>query len=358
MHVVVDAVAVRAGSAAIVVGHLLRGWRDLDGGDRITVLAGREGPHFELPDGVGSIVLRSPLGGPAGDVWLRSVGVRRAAARLGADAVLSGVPASGLLGTRAPRGIILYDLRHDLRPDQFSRRTRVARRVSWSWSMRRADGIYTISERTLGDLRRLHPRFATRGVAAQLGADHVDAWPRIDRSHPTYALAFGHFANKNVDAVLDAWAEFRATRATPPMMTLRLVGLGLADRAPAAERARALGIAAHVELMPWLDDAEFERCFAGARMVVFPSDFEGFGLPAVEAQRLSIPLVISSDPALREVTGGHAVVAHSTRAEDLAAAMAAALEMTPAQIEAGRRHTDTLTWGRTARTIRESLLTK
>ena len=125
-----------------------------------------------------------------------------------------------------------------------------------------------------------------------------------------YALAFGHFGNKNADAVIAGWAEF-CHRATPSWV-LRLVGMGSADRAAAAEQVERLGIADRVELMPWLDDDAFQACFAGAGLVIFPSDFEGFGLPAVEAMRLGIPLVVSDDPALAEVTGGHAVTARTT----------------------------------------------
>ena len=127
--------------------------------------------------------------------------------------MLAAVPASGLVGYAGlRRGLILYDLRHELRPHQFSGRTRLSRRVSWGWTMSRADGIYTISERTLSDLRDRHPRLGRHGVAAQLGADHVDAWPAVAPARaPTaapYALAFGHFANKNADAVLEGWARF------------------------------------------------------------------------------------------------------------------------------------------------------
>jgi glycosyltransferase involved in cell wall biosynthesis len=353
VHIVVDAVAVRSGSSAIVLEHLLGAWRSLAADDRITVLTGSDGPGFPLPDGVDVHRLSSRLPGPAAGLWLRSVAVRRAAARLGADAVLSGVPASGLVGTGSPRGIILYDLRHELRPHQFSRGTRIARRVSWWWSMRQADGIYTISERTLHDLQARHPRLATKARAAVLGADHVDAWPTAVRAEPPYALAFGHFANKNADAVVEGWARFCATDDT---WRLRLVGMGSADRASATELVRRLGVEDRVELMPWLDDDEFQACFAAAGLVVFPSDFEGYGLPAVEAMRLGIPVVVSDDEALAEVTGGHAVVAASTSAADLAAAIAAALRLTGEHLEAGRAHTDTLTWRRTAQVVRDSLL--
>jgi glycosyltransferase involved in cell wall biosynthesis len=353
MHLVIDAVVVSRGSSAVVIEHLLRGWREEAPADRLTLVCGPDGAAFDVPEGVTVESLRAPALGPLSGLWLRSFGVRRAAKALQADAVLSGVPASGLLGTSCVRGLILYDLRHELRPEQFSRLTRLARNISWRWSMSHVDGIYTISERTLDDLRALHPRLATRGVAAPLGSDHAALWRTTEPDVGPYALAFGHFANKNVTAVLEGWATFCRTH---PAWRLRLVGMGAADRAAAAALVESLGVSAQVELMPWLDDDAFAACFAGAALVVFPSDFEGFGLPAVEALRLGIPVVISSDTALREVTGGHASVARSVGADDLRAAMEDAIARTPDQREAGRRHAAGQTWSRTARTIRDSLI--
>ena len=352
MHLVIDAVAVGPGSSAIVVGGVLRAWHATWPDDRLTVLSAPGGPAFDVPEGVAVEVLDGPpLGGLSG-LWRRSFGVRRAARSLRPDAVLSGVPASGLLGTGCARGLILYDLRHELRPEQFSRATRLARNISWRWSMSHVDGIYTISERTLDDLRKLHPRLARRGRAAVLGSDHALSW-RAEASRAPYAIAFGHFANKNVTAVIEGWAVFAKDH---PEWRLRLVGMGAADRASATALVERLGASGQVELMPWLDDDAFASCFAGAGLVVFPSDFEGFGLPAAEALRLGIPVVVSADPALLEVTGGHAAVAQSTSAGDLRAAMEQALAMTLEQLDAGRRHADGYTWAGTARTIRESLL--
>jgi glycosyltransferase involved in cell wall biosynthesis len=361
MHLVVDAVVVRSGSSAIVIEHLLRGWTEAAPDDRVTVLCDEAGPAFAVPDDYPVVTVRAPFGGPVGAAWLRSFGVRRAARALRPEAVLAAVPATGLVGYGADSGrraLILYDLRHELRPHQFPGRTRLARRVSWTWTMSRADGIYTISERTLTDLQDRHPRLATQGVAAQLGADHVDSWPALTTRTATdpeapYALAFGHFANKNADAVLEGWARFCATDGR---WRLRLVGMSEADRAAAAERVAALGIADRVELMPWLDDDAFQDYFVGAGLVIFPSDFEGFGLPAIEAMRLGIPVVVSDDPALAEVTGGHAAVARSAAPDDLAAAITAALALTPEQLEAGRRFTHGFSWRRTASVVRSSLL--
>lgn len=369
MHLVVDAVVVRSGSSAIVIEHLLRGWREAAPGDRVTVLCDEAGPAFAVPDEYPVVTVRAPVGGPAGAAWLRSFGVRRAARALLPDAVLAAVPATGLVGYgdgAVRRGLILYDLRHELRPHQFSRKTRISRRASWGWTMSRADGIYTISERTLADLQARHPRLARQGVAAQLGADHVDTWPAVAaRVEPTpaepveappYALAFGHFANKNADAVLEGWARFCRTTGSGPAWRLRLVGMGSVDRAAAAEKVAELGVADRVELMPWLDDDAFQDVFARAGLVIFPSDFEGFGLPAIEAMRLGIPVVVSDDPALAEVTGGHAAVAASTAPGDLAAAITEALGYSREQLEAGRRFTDAFAWRRTAGVVRASLL--
>ncbi|HWU21293.1 MAG TPA: glycosyltransferase [Nocardioides sp.] len=353
MHLVVDAVAVRSGSAGIVVEHLLDGWTQLPHDDRITVLAGPEGLAFTPPADATVVTLDTGLPGAAGKAWLRSGAVRRAARRLRADAVLEGVPAAGLAGARVPRGVILYDLRHELRPHQFSRATRVARRVSWAWSMERADAIFTISERTRSDLADLHPRWAGRASAAVLGSDHAERWPQPapDPAAP-YALAFGHFANKNADAVVEGWARFCES---DDRWRLRLVGMGAADRAAATAEVERLGLSHRITLMPWLDDAEFARCFVDAGLVIFPSDFEGFGLPAAEALRLGIPTVISEDPALLEVTGGHAVVAAGVSPEALAEAYHTAIATTPEQRRAGREFAEAFTWRRTAEVVRRGL---
>ena len=146
--------------------------------------------------------------------------------------MLAGVPASGLLGSRAARGVILYDLRFELRPEQFSTQTRVARKVSWLWSMRLAEHIFTISDRSLDDLRTLHPALAGRARTAQLGSDHALRWERPETTDRPYAIAFGHFGNKNADAVIAGWAKFSAEH---PAWLLRLVGMSSSDRAAATD---------------------------------------------------------------------------------------------------------------------------
>lgn len=349
MHVVFDAVAVRPGSSAVILEGLIAGWLRRHPSDDLTVLVPDE-PGMRIPDGVA--VRNVPSGGVLGGLRARTVGVRRAARELGADAVLSGVTASGLLGISCTHGVVLTDLRHEILPDQFSAARRLARRLSYGVSFRQADAIFCISGRTREDLIARHPEVRDRAIVASLGADHVDGWPVRSTTSRPYAVAFGRFANKNADAVLAAWAEF--CRAQDGW-TLRLVGMSSDDRLRAGERVAALGIADRVELMPWLDDQQFAESFASASLVVFPSEFEGFGLPAVEAMRLGIPLVVSADPALSEVTGGHAVVASDLAPPRLAAAMQQAVARSADELAAARTWTERFSWGAMAAVVRDAL---
>jgi glycosyltransferase involved in cell wall biosynthesis len=305
---------------------------------------------MRILDGVA--VHHMPTGGGAVGLWTRTVGVRRAARELGADAVLSGVTASGLLGTACTHGVVLTDLRHEILPEQFSAGRRLARRLSYGVSFRQADAIFCISGRTRDDLVARYPEAGPRAVVASLGSDHVDDWPPRSAGQAPYAVAFGRFANKNADAVLEAWAEFCRADAA---WTLRLVGMSEDDRVRAGERIAALGIADRVVLMPWLSDEQFAQSFVSASLIVFPSEFEGFGLPAVEAMRLGIPLVVSADPALGEVTGGHAVIATDLTPGGLAASMRQAVARSAEELAAAQAWAERFSWEGMARVVREAL---
>lgn len=347
MHVVIDTVGVRGGSVAVLLTNLLNGWSELGVGDRITVVTDGE---FPVPDGMSTERISSVLPGALGSLWRHSFGIRAAARRLRADLVVSGLPARCLLGTGCPRVAIVYDLRHELRPQQFSRARRTARALSYGWTYRRATYLACISQRTVGDLVAAHPHTASKTVLTPMGADHADGWPDPEpAADPPYALAFGHFANKNASAVIAGWAELCRRNE---QWLLRLVGLGEADRASAAAEVQRLGISDRVELMRWLDDPTFVRTFAGAGLIIFPSDFEGFGLPAVEALRRRIPLVISADPALLEVSGGHAEVVADLSPAAVAEAMERAIATDARRLQDGFEWAGRFTWRRMAEAIR------
>jgi glycosyltransferase involved in cell wall biosynthesis len=120
-------------------------------------------------------------------------------------------------------------------------------------------------------------------------------------------------------------------------------------------RLRRAGLDELITPLPWLDNEQFRATFASAGLIVFPSDFEGFGLPAVEAMRLGIPLVISDDEALLEVTGGKATVAAGDDAESLARAVSLAVASPREALDQARAHA-ARTWQDVARDTRAALV--
>lgn len=353
MRVVIDGLSILEGSNAIVVEHLLAGWMRLGTGDELHLVVSPEA-HLDVPPAVTLHTIDLGARRYLGRLRAQATVIPRLCRELRADVMLGVIPSTTVTRLPCPRAVIAWDLRHELRPAQFSTGARLLRKVSYDIGFRQADAIVTISERTRDDLLRSRPWLRSRIVRpAQLGGDHVDAWPATaPASAEPYALTFGQWGNKNVGLVIEAWAQLHAQgRALP----LTVVGLGQASREQLQEQVRDLGLEDVVRALPWLSDDEFRACFAAASLVVFPSDFEGFGLPAVEAMRLGIPLVVTPEPALLEVTGGHAAVMDGWDAGALATAVRAARELGPQQLREAQERAAAFTWVRTAERTRAAL---
>jgi glycosyltransferase involved in cell wall biosynthesis len=355
VRVVIEAIpAVPFGGYAVALEGLLRGWDRLDTGDEIHLLLS-EGVELEIPASVS--VHRCRVGRPR---FLRRIVVQSRAARkvcreVGADVLLGLLPTTAVVPVGCPKAIEVYDLRHELLPHQFSFGRRLLRKLSYGIGYRQAAGVICISERTRKDLLSSRPWLSSKPVRAiHLAADRVDDWPRSEPGpdQQPYALAFGHFPNKAVDRVIDAWEVLGERGEARPVV---FVGLPDSARQRVERRIEAAGLESLVTPLPWLDEAEFHERFASAGLIVFPSDFEGFGLPAAEAMRLGIPVVISTDAALLEVTGGNATVVSEPGAAALAEAVSAAWATPADALERARAYAERYTAERMASETRELL---
>jgi glycosyltransferase involved in cell wall biosynthesis len=88
----------------------------------------------------------------------------------------------------------------------------------------------------------------------------------------------------------------------------------------------------------YVDDDELAALYRGARAFIYPSRFEGFGMPVVEAMACGTPVVASAHPSLDEASGGAALRADPASAEAIAAAIGTALHERDALVERGREH--------------------
>jgi glycosyltransferase involved in cell wall biosynthesis len=111
--------------------------------------------------------------------------------------------------------------------------------------------------------------------------------------------------------------------------------------------AAAAGVERRVELRGFVDDAALRSLYAGATALVFPSRYEGFGLPPLQALAAGLPVVASDIPVLREVLGECALFAPAGDPESFAAQLQAVISgdvLVRQKRDAGRMHARRFTW--------------
>ncbi|HEX7738432.1 MAG TPA: glycosyltransferase [Marmoricola sp.] len=340
MRLVVEAMAADFGGIRTYVEWLLRTWGTAFPDDDLLVVTRADSDLDTAEHRRRAITVPRPaaLGRPLTQSLLTPGIVRD----FGADAVLATLPSTGFRHPGVPLAVVVHDLRHDIQPEQFSRSRRLLRRVSYRRTYALADGFIAVSQRTLDDLTRLYPDTATRpSIVVHHGADHALEWHGRPGSGP--AVTFAHHTNKNPDLVIDAWAIAQSRGVRLPH--LMVVGAG-AQRDRLAARIRDKDLADRVSVAGYLPNAEFNALMGSASMIVFPSDFEGFGMPVLEGMLRRVPVVAGPDPAVLEVSGGHAFVMTEWTAAALADAAGRAVACTPARLDAAHAHAREFTWTR------------
>lgn len=201
---------------------------------------------------------------------------------------------------RAPQRVVtLLDVQHHELPQMFSRGERWLRSWAYDGAARRADLVLTISEHArAGIVERLGVP-AERVEAIPLGVDHArfsPEGPAAEGLPERYVLYPANmWPHKNHERLLEAFARVRDHD-----LWLVLTGqtYGREGLLAGRERVRHLG---HVP------GAELPRIYRSAQALVFPSLFEGFGLPPLEAMASGTPVAASAEGSLGEVCGDAAV---------------------------------------------------
>jgi glycosyltransferase involved in cell wall biosynthesis len=148
---------------------------------------------------------------------------------------------------------------------------------------------------------------------------------------------------KNLPTLLDAFALLRRAH---PELTLAVVGAeGWGERPDlSAEGVRLLGYVAHEEL---------PALYRGAEVCVYPSLYEGFGMPIVEAMACGTPVVSSAHPSLDEASAGIALRAEPRSADSFAGQIERALDGADELRELGLEHARRFTWRACAESVLE-----
>lgn len=260
---------------------------------------------------------------------------------------------------RGPQVLFVADMIHERFADHHpgpyfdELRARKARCIA------RADVIVCISETTVDDLHRYATVAPTTPVlVASLGPSEAfrelgpgNGAPPAPTSAPHHLLYLGSRGRyKNFGALLDALSCW------PQRDRARLSVVGAPPSADEQAQVGRLGLVDRVEWLGPVDDERLCRLYHRASALVYPSEYEGFGLPLVEAMATGCPIVASDIPSTREVAGdGPAYFALGDR-PSLAAALDRVMgegrrsPRTAAGLERVRRYS----WDRTAATMLEA----
>jgi glycosyltransferase involved in cell wall biosynthesis len=227
----------------------------------------------------------------------------------------------------------VLDVQHEVLPSFFSPQERMYRKAVYGWTVRRSRLVVTISHHAARTIVERLGIAEDRVRPIHLGIDHERFAPgEGDRGQFILYPALG-WPHKNHARLFEAFAVLRDRHAG-----LELVLTGYQGAAPAG--ARALGRVPRDELV---------RLYQSASALVFPSLYEGFGQPPLEAMACGCPVACSNAASLPEVCGDAARLFDPTSVEDMVAAVEEVLDDPAPWRRRGLAHAASFTWEATAR---------
>jgi glycosyltransferase involved in cell wall biosynthesis len=268
------------------------------------------------------------------------------------------------LGNTAPlrarrQILVIHDTGVFSTPEAYSRKFRLWYKAMQTVLVKRGTPIVTVSDFSRGQImRHLHARPEQVTVMPE-GVDHVeriavehDVLSKHGLENRQFVLAVGTLAvHKNLGA-LGCLAKRLARRDVPLIIVGSLGGAAFQsdDASALPQPARYIGR---------VSDGQLKALYQAASCFVFPSRYEGFGLPVVEAMASCCPVVAADIPALREICGDAAILCNPMLPEDIADRVCQILDDNKLQAtlrNAGLERTRGMTWSRAAQVLREIIL--
>jgi glycosyltransferase involved in cell wall biosynthesis len=245
----------------------------------------------------------------------------------------------------SPTVLTVQDLSFERDADVMGTRDRLIFRVAVPRSARRAARVLAVSELTRRDLVDLYGIPEEKIVVTPLAADPAFTPDGPAADGPPYALFVGALQpRKEPTVAIEALALLGDEE-----LRLVLAGPDKGGRADTERAAAELGVADRVELRGHIPQDELAALYRGARCLVFPSRYEGFGLPVLEAMASGTPVVATTAGALPEVAGEAAILVEERNASALAGGIERAIadheRLRAAGLERARRYS----WAETAR---------
>lgn len=274
-----------------------------------------------------------------------------ALARASGDGILIGLGGSGPL-LRSRQLVVVHDASVFRHPEYYSTRYRLWHQLIVK-ALSRRSRIATVSRFSQQELAEVLRLPAGDIEVFYNGSDHmrvsrpdpdvVGVWRLQDR--PYFVLLGNLTKNKNMEVAIQAAQLIsECTLVIVGSLNSRVFGQGLAQ--PRDDRALFVGR---------VDDASLAGLLTNAQALIFPSLYEGFGIPPLEAMVNGCPVIASDIPAVREVCGDAAVYFNPHEPAELVTAMHAIIREEPAARERrqqrGHARAASFTWENSAREL-------
>lgn len=331
---------------------LMHGLSRIETSERFVVFVNRESADWPLPEDVRFRRVVCPV-----DAVSRLARYRYEQLHLPARVLAEGVHLLHSLGyvaplrLRCPSVVTVHDVHHLAhgRLRQWPRRVILGQMVRGS--VRRAAAVIADSRYSRDEVARAYDLPASAIDVVWLAPNPrlrgAAEWPAVragkSADRGAYLLAFGGITpNKNLARLLQAYAVARQRHG----LSQRLVLVG---RLPPSIRPEDT---AGVEATGYLDEAALAGVLRGADTLIFPSLYEGFGLPVLEAMAAGVPVICSKVTAMPEVAGDAAVYFDPRDVEDMASRIAEVARdagLRERLAGRGRARAAEFTWERAAR---------
>lgn len=262
----------------------------------------------------------------------------------------------------APKNTVvtLHDFAYEIFPESYSPFARWYLRYSSRRATRKAKAILVPSQSTKQDLVKFYQASANKIYVTYLGID-VEDWqpitsiPKEIKALQPFFLMIGRLeTKKNTARVIKAFGRLRQKQPDTSIKLILIGKPGQGYEAVKAAKARLSKAVAKDIIQPgYVKDKDLRNCLAAATALLYPSLYEGFGLPLLQAMAMGTPVVASDISSIPEVVGDAAILIQPESVDEIVKAMTVLLDndLTGKQLASrGKEQVKQFSWTKTAET--------
>ena len=257
--------------------------------------------------------------------------------------------------------VTLHDIADQLYPHWYSRQYVTWRKIFLPKLLDRAKSVITVSEYSRKTIEDRFPQAKGKITVIENGINRDHFYPRAEKEIEATALQYNldkPFAisvgtldpRKNIEGVIKAWHG-------PPEKVRREMDLViLGGQADIFSFNLNFEFDSSVRFLGYVDHEHLPQLYSKAEFFVYPSIFEGFGLPVLEAMACKTPVITSNNTSLKDLANGNALSVDPMQTESITEAMLSLIEsadLGDQLAESGFTHAQSYSWDKTAKETME-----